>query len=382
MTAIHPALPILEDLIRLQSVNPAYGDGAAGESAVAGYVAERCRRAGLRVARQQVFPGRENVIVELRTGRPDRTLLFESHMDTASLGSMQSPLEPLYRGERLYGRGACDTKATLAGMIYALEEAARAPGSVQCDLVLCAAVDEEHAYRGVLRFLDLKMEVAGAVVGEPTEMSIVIAHKGCARFAVQTHGLAAHSSVPHEGDSAIYQMARVLRFVEEEIEQELAAVHHPLVGSPTIVVGRIKGGLQVNIVPERCAIEIDRRVNPGEDPEQVVAEFEERLRRRFAGSRVRASVEPLLLDWPLNTLPQSAVVQAATESARALGLNPELRGVPYGSDASKLQGLGGIPAIVFGPGSIAQAHSASEWVPVAAVTAAAEFYKALTQRFR
>lgn len=377
----HPTLAILEDLIALQSVNPVYDDDARGEKEVAAYIEQRCKQAGLAVSRQQVLPGRDNLIIELRVGKPESTLLFEAHMDTASLGSMVDPLRPIYVGDRLYGRGACDTKGALAGMIYAMEESAKVPEQLASDLVLCASVDEEHAYRGVLALLELHLPVAGAVVGEPTELRIVIAHKGCVRFAVVTHGKAAHSSVPHEGKNAVYQMLHVLRYVNENVEPRLAQTRHPLCGIPSIVVGTIHGGQQVNIVPEHCMIEVDRRIVGGEDPEQVLVDFERELRMYIDGRDINVSVEKLLVDWPLDTSPDAGVVRHAQRVARSLDLNASLCGVPYGSNASKLQHRQKIPSIVYGPGSIAQAHAKDEWVSVKQVEQAAAFYTEVARTF-
>lgn len=379
--AKHEAVAILEDLIRIPSVNPWFEANETGEQGVAEYIERRLRGTGLKVWKQHVMDGRENVIVELRTGHPQSTLLFESHMDTVPFGSMKDPLVPLHREGRLYGRGSCDTKATLAGMLYAMEQLARNPEALASDVVLCASVDEEHAFRGLQAFMELDMPVAGAVVGEPTEMGIVIAHKGCSRFTVRTRGKAAHSSVPQEGDSAVYQMMHVLRFIREEIEPELASVRHPLCGHPTIVVGKISGGTQINIVPESCEIEIDRRVIPGEESDEVLQQFEQRLRKYVRDKKVTLEIREALLDWPLNTPADSPIIPYAQGAARALGLNPQPVGVPYGSDASKLQRRG-IPTIVFGPGSIAQAHSIEEWVPVREVELAAEYYLQLARTFR
>jgi acetylornithine deacetylase/succinyl-diaminopimelate desuccinylase-like protein len=377
----HPSLEILEDLIRIQSVNPSFGGDAKGEREVADYVERRCRESGLAVSRQQVFPDRENVIVELRVGKPETTLLFEAHMDTVSLGSMEDPLVPGYADDRLYGRGACDTKGSLAAMIYAMEECAGNTDLLSSDLVLCASVDEEHAYHGILAFLDSDVPVAGAVVGEPTGLRIVVAHKGCARFAVKTRGKAAHSSVPYEGDSAIYGMTKILRIIEEVIEPKLSESAHPLCGAPTIVVGKIRGGTQINIVPEECVIKVDRRIIPGEMASEVIGDFGSVLSECLKDEGVNFTVKELLLDWPLDTDPESAIVRCAQGAALELGMDDSVCGVPYGSDASKLQQLKGVPSIVLGPGSIAQAHSPEEWVPVREVERAAEFYVTLARGF-
>ena len=377
----HPSLKTLEDLIRIQSVNPFFGEDARGEWEIAGYVERRCREAGLKVHRQPVSPGRENVVAELRVGHPENALLFEAHMDTVSLGSMENPLEPTYVGDRLYGRGACDTKGSLAAMLHAVEECARNPEQLSSDVVLCAAVDEERAFEGILAFIDSDVSVAGAVVGEPTDLGIVVAHKGCARFRLTTRGKAAHSSVPHEGDNAIYRMAEVMEVIKEDVEGGLADLDHPLVGPPTIVVSTIRAGTQINIVPEECAIEVDRRIVPGEDAREVLDGILKTLQERLHGSNVHFDAEELLLDWPLDTPPESATARCAQRVASEMGLEDRLHGVAYGSDASKLQQLKGVPSIVFGPGSIAQAHSGEEWVPAEHVERAAEFYAGMARGF-
>ncbi|WP_217591697.1 M20 family metallopeptidase [Cohnella sp. GbtcB17] len=376
----HPAVRILDDLVRIQSVNPHYGEGARGERDVADYIEARMRKAGLKVTRQPVAEGRDNIIAELRVGKPESALLFEAHMDTVSIGSMDDALTPIYRDGKMYGRGACDTKGALAGMIHMMERCAAHPERLNADIVFCASVDEEYAYQGLRAFISLDMPLTGAVVGEPTELGIVVEHKGCSRFSVRTFGVAAHSSVPHEGTNAIYAMMDVVRHVREKGEPELEQTSSALCGNPTIVVSTVSGGSQINIVPEACEIRIDRRIVPGEDPERVLAEFERELRASLPG--VRLSVEPLLLDPALHTPHNAAVVHTARRIAESLALSPVLRGVSYGSNASKLQAWKGIPSIVYGPGSIAQAHSAQEWVSVAEVVQAAEFYYQLACSYK
>ncbi|MFC5407585.1 M20 family metallopeptidase [Cohnella soli] len=370
--AAHPAVRILDDLVRIQSVNPHYGADARGERDVADYIEARLLRAGLQVTRQPVADGRDNIIAELRVGKPESALLFEAHMDTVSIGSMRDALVPTYREGRLYGRGACDTKGALAGMIHMMERCAQHPERLNADLVFCASVDEEHAFIGLTAFMSLNMPISGAVVGEPTELGIVVEHKGCTRFAVRTHGKSAHSSVPHKGDNAIYAMMDVVRHVRETVEPGLDGIDSPLCGKPTIVVSTIGGGSQINIVPETCDIRVDRRIVPGESAEAVLADFERRMKTDLP--HLELTVNPLLLDPALNTPHDAEVVQAAQSVASRLGMNKSLRGVTYGSNASKLQDWKGIPAIVFGPGSIEQAHSAEEYVPVSEVVQAAEFY--------
>ena len=370
---------LLQALVALPSVNPALDDSSSGEVAVADFIAARCRHAGLQVSRQSVFAGRDNVLVELRAGRA-QTLLFEAHMDTVPAGNMPDAFAPTVRDGRVYGRGCCDTKGSLAAMLWALEQAAQSPEKLRCNIALLCAVDEEHGASGIKKWVESAPTLAGAVVGEPTSLRIVTAHKGCARFAVETRGRAAHSSVAHEGDSAITQMTAILEWLRDEIEPELKARSHPLCGGASLVVGTIRGGSQVNIVPDFCAIEIDRRVLPGEDAEQIIVEFERRLGEAMRGRGVQFAVRELLTDPPLDTASDAPVVKCAQAAARILGLDAEPCGVPFGSDASKL-GQIGVDSLVFGPGSIAQAHGDNEYVPVNELETAAQFYLELMHNF-
>lgn len=213
------------------------------------------------------------------------------------------------------------------------------------------------------------------MVGEPTDLRVVIAHKGCVRWRLSTVGRAAHSSRPEEGDSAIYQMVEVLGALRA-LEPQLRSRHHPLVGSPTLNVGRIWGGRGVNVVPDRCTIEIDRRIIPGEDPTAVLAEADALL-TELKATNPALTVEreaPYVIDWALDTPRDADVVRAASASCRSLGLPDEPIGVPYGTDASKLWVLGRVPSVVLGPGSINEAHSADESVPVPHLLAAARTY--------
>ena len=368
---------LLSDLVAIESVNPAYPGGSSGEVALADYVEEYCRRLGLAVTRQPVLPGRDNILAELRVPGAQQTLLFEAHMDTVDLGTRGArALQPEVRDGRLYGRGSCDTKGSLAAMLLAMEALQAAGERLRVNVMLLASVDEEHAFRGVTAFVDSSRPVHAAVVGEPTELRLVVAHKGCVRWRLSTTGRAAHSSRPEEGDNAIDQMAEVLQSLRA-FQARLRERRHPLVGSPTLSVGRIWGGTGVNIVPERCTIEIDRRLIPGEDAQGALAEVDAFLAECAADNPVLkiAREEPFVVDWPLETPDDAAVVSAARAACANLNLPTQPTGVPYGTDASKLWALGGIPAIVLGPGSIAQAHTAEEYISLADVVAAAELYR-------
>ena len=369
-------LALLEQLVALPSVNSMLDATSPGEAAVTDWIEARTKESGLKVSRQMVAADQDNLLIELRGGHT-QTLLLEAHLDTVPAGEMHNAFRPFTCDGRLYGRGACDTKGSLAAMLWALEVAAQTPDSLACNVILCCTVDEEHGATGIKKFAELEMPIAGAVTGEPTELQIVIAHKGCVRFAAATRGKAAHSSMPSLGQNAIYRMSELLKFIRETVEPELAAQTHPLCGAPTISVGTIRGGTQINIVPESCDIQVDRRLVPGEDARQTMDE----LGTRFERVDPTVTLHELLLDPALDTSADAQVVKTARDVAQRLGLSPALVGVPYGSDASKLQDSCGIECIVFGPGSIAQAHSSDEWVAVADVERAAQFYLGLMRSF-
>jgi len=365
----------LTELIRIESVNPAYPGGSRGEEGVAAFVEAHCRSLGLDVNRQVVVPGRENVLATLSVPGARQAILFEAHMDTVALEPMGSrALKPEIRDGNLSGRGACDTKGSLAAMLGAMESLVERRAELGVNVHLLASVDEEYRYRGILAFLESGVPIHAAIVGEPTDLQVVIATKGCVRFQITTVGESAHSSNPDKGVNAIDHMADVL-IALREYQARLAERRHPLVGQPTLSVGRVWGGIGVNIVPNSCAIEIDRRIIPGEEPASALAEIDAvlaKLRESRPHLRVERA-EPFLTDWALDTPADTPIVAAARAAALAIGVPSTPVGVPYGTDASKLWALAQVPSIVFGPGSIEQAHTANEFVPIAHLTTAREF---------
>lgn len=373
-------LHTLADLVRINSINPAYVGGRP-EADVAAYVAEFFRQRGIETFSQEVFPGRPNLIARLPGRQAGRRIVFEAHTDTASVTGMTiPPFEPRIADGRLYGRGSCDTKAGLAGMMHALA-AVKAAGVVPpCEIWVAAAADEEFSYRGVVKLCE-GLTAAAAVVAEPTEMRAIIASKGVIRWKIRTRGVTAHSSKPHLGINAISHMTRVIQALESD-GVKLAQRPHPMLGPATVNVGVIRGGVQVNFVPDECEIEIDRRLLPGETIEDVLAGYEALLADVGAGIRDfhAEMLPPMLTDYPLATPADAPPVRVASAVLRELGLNPEPAGVPFGSDASKF-GRAGIPSLIFGPGSIDQAHAAVEYVECAQVEQACEFYRQFMLRF-
>ena len=371
---MHPVIDTLAAFVRANSVNPAYGDGGS-EANVVPLVRDFFAQRGIDTFTQEVFPGRCNIIARL-PGRTTRRVVLEAHMDTVSIKGMSiPPFEPTIKDGRLHGRGSVDDKAGLVAMMHAVASLKEEGITPPCEVWMAAVVDEEFTYRGVVKLCE-GLQAAAAIVAEPTEMRAVIASKGVLRWRMGVRGKAAHSSKPHLGVNAITHMARLVLALEEE-NHRLAGRTHPLLGPGTLSVGVINGGVQVNFVPDQCTIEIDRRLLPGERASDALAETQsliEALKARHPGFDAFIEEPPLLVDEALDTPADASTVQVARQVLRGLNLNDEVCGVPFGSDASKLS-RAGVPTIVFGPGSIDQAHAADEYVPIDEVITATEFYR-------
>lgn len=364
----------LADMVRINSVNPVYGDGGTEEN-LAPLVRQFFADRGIETFDQEVFPGRFNVVARL-PGRTSRKLVLEAHMDTVSIKGMSiPPFEPTIRDGRLYGRGAVDDKAGLAAMMHAVASLKEQGITPECEVWLAAVVDEEFSFRGVVKLCE-GLQAEAAIVAEPTDLRAVIASKGVLRWRIVTRGKAAHSSKPHLGNNAISHMSRLVLAIEQDNER-LAATRHPLLGPATINVGVIQGGVQVNFVPDHCAIELDRRLLPGESATVVLQHYQQlidTLKAQHPGFDAVMEDPPLLVDEALDTPADAGVVKVAQQVLAASGLNADILGVPFGSDASKLSRIG-IPTIVFGPGSIDQAHAADEYVEIDEVRTAQQFYR-------
>jgi acetylornithine deacetylase len=204
----------------------------------------------------------------------------------------------------------------------------------------------------------------------------VVAHNGVVRWAIRTEGLAAHSSDPSQGRSAIRMMMKVLDAIESRYIPSLTA-SHPLTGRAVCSVNRIRGGTQINIIPADCAVDIDRRVVPGEDPQTVLPEVETFLETlRAADPQLVVSQEKPFTDSPLDPAGAEEFIKDVGRVLSACGLDARPLGAPYGTDASALS-LVGIPAVVLGPGDIAQAHKAEEWLSLDQLEKGVEVYGAL-----
>jgi acetylornithine deacetylase/succinyl-diaminopimelate desuccinylase family protein len=374
---------LLAELVAIESVNPYFPGGERGERGVESFVAAFCTSHGLEVRRQLVLPGRENVIAELKVPGATRTLLLDSHMDTVSLDLMgPAGLHPRIQDNRMTGRGSCDDKASLAAMLLAIARLAANPAELATNVTLLASVDEEYLMRGAQTFAESGIKADGAIVGEPTSLDVVIAHKGFVRLILRTIGKAAHSSNPQLGDNAIYQMTEFIHELRPRLDRALAPRSHPLVGSATWSVGKISGGAAVNIVPERCTIEVDRRLLPDETGASALDEVDSIVAEILAAhpSITLEREVPFAGVAGIDTPPSSPLVRALSSACQSVRGTPKLVGAAYGTNASRFV-LAGIPCVVFGPGDIQQAHTANEYVDLDQVAAAVDILEATARSF-
>lgn len=356
---IPPVEQLLRDLIALPSVNPAFvppGHPHAGEQRVAAFITDAAKKAGLEVESQPVVDDRANVLVKLTPqGQIKRRIVLAPHMDTVPCAE-ERQLTPEFRDGKLYGRGACDTKGSVAVYLQTMLDLAQAERRPkETEIVLAALVDEENAQGGsrVLGGSGFKADLA--IVGEPTKLRVVTAHKGDLWLRLQTRGKAAHGSRPDLGRNAVLEMARVVQLLETTYAKKLREKKHGLLGHATINVGSIWGGNQPNIVPDQCEITADRRTLPGETEKSVFNEIRELLNAH----KLRAELMDFkgLESPPLETSTDHEIVQDLMTEAR----QHQPAGVDFFCDAAILA-QAGIPSVVFGPGDIAQAHTADEWI--------------------
>lgn len=371
-------LQLLRDMIAIPSVNPMRANsGESVEKEMANFIETMLSRAGIDCKRQKVAQGRDNVIGIVHSTRSDRNgLMLNSHMDTVPVDNMSiKPFDPIIKDDRVFGRGSCDAKASIAAMLAAVIDYANQPDRPST-AVFAAMADEEFAFSGSWKLIEDSWPVSACVVGEPTQLRRVIAHKGIVRWRINVHGLSAHGSTPELGRNAVYDAARVALALEDYAKQ-MAQEPHPLLGHSTLNVGKVAGGHGVNIVPDKCVFELECRLLPGVDGQQTIHDCEQFVRERLDGTVDFDFEEPFLLDPPLETAPDAAIVAGLARSQQqALGFEKEVAGANYGTDGSKLS-QAGIQTVVCGPGNVAQAHTANEFVEIEQVELATRMYSHL-----
>ena len=373
---------IARELIKIPSVNPMGHEedrSVAVEEGVTQYLIDFFESRSIPYELQKVQPGRENLLAML-SGEPGRPIiLLDAHQDTVPVDHMTvEPFGGEVREGRIWGRGACDVKGGMAAILMAIDALNQ---STDRPTVLASfTCDEEHQQLGARRLvtdwgnkpLAVQDETATAfprpdlaIITEPTELDVVVAHRGVIRWTLSTEGKASHSSRPELGNNAIYRMAKVIdvvRAMADELGNTIPP--HPLCGPATMSVGTVHGGSSVNVVPDHCEIQIDRRLLPGEVASHIHAEMSQRLADQLDFS-VTAS-EPWCLSDPLEDSNNGPLAESLAAVAHEVAGAGRRLGVSYGTHAPRFAAAG-IPTVVFGPGDIAQAHTKDEWIAVEAL---------------
>jgi acetylornithine deacetylase/succinyl-diaminopimelate desuccinylase-like protein len=359
-SSFRSVVDLCQALVQIPSENPSGSISSRGEEAVARFVGNFLEEIGARVEYEEIDPGRPNVY-GLWPASADATqrILFAPHLDTVTVEGMTvDPFLGNCEGGRLYGRGSSDTKGPMAAMLWALKSVDLSKLSVAVGFAGLA--DEEFEQRGG-QACAVRNMADFVIVGEPTDLNVVYTHKGTAWLKVETHGKSAHASVPEFGVNAIDRMTETLNILRAHFPEICPVQPDPILGKPTISIGRINGGSKINVVPDRCCAEVDIRIVPGQ--ESILIAIVEFLRDR----QFPATVTPIKVSAPLYTAPENPFIQKFSE------LGSTLTGANWFCDAASFA-LQGTPAIAIGPGSIAQAHTADEFIEIAELKRGAEFF--------
>jgi acetylornithine deacetylase/succinyl-diaminopimelate desuccinylase family protein len=359
------------DLVAIESVNPGLVADGSGESKIADFVGAWLAAEGLSVQVVEPVPGRKSVIGVLAGKGGGTSLMLNAHMDTVGAGGMSDAFVPVVRDGRIYGRGAYDMKGSLAAIMLVAREAKKL--ALRGDVIIAAVADEEVASLGTEAVLQ-RLEADAAIVTEPTELRLCLAHKGFAWFEVETRGVAAHGSRPDLGVDAVAHMGRILTGVLELDRSLRAGKKHLLLGTGTVHASLIEGGQEWSTYPARCVVKVERRTVPGEDGESALRELEKVIAAaRAKDPELDASVR-LLMERPWSQLGADSFVTEAVESAASdvLGRAPEVIGAAYWMDMA-LSNAVGVPTVAFGP-SGEGAHADIEWVDIASLETCVHVY--------
>lgn len=350
---------LLAQLVAINSVNPVFG--GPSEEGVARFVEGWFAKRGISLESQTVLEGRRNLFV--RVGSPDKpALLVEAHMDTVDVGgwAVGDPFVLSESEGRLYGRGSCDTKGSLATFMKLAEWVNENGDACIRSLVFAATVDEENEQLGAYEIAKLKesLGIRWALTGEPTRSDVVSRHKGVGRFRIRVRGKAAHGSTPELGENAIYAAAEIVERLKRYGSELRAMPHEREIERGSLNVGLISGGIGFNVVPDACMLELDRRVGTKEGNVNLSEQLDELL-----SDMKGIGIESFLERPALKGVGSEELVSRIIASAKSEGTEICEREVPYMTNAVAYEAAG-IPAVVFGPGDIAQAHKNDEYIEV------------------
>ena len=377
----HPdsVVSLLQEMVRINTINFNISGVPFPERPLAEYLERLATDLGFATRRLPLSNGQYNLLVTYVVDPAKPWLMFESHMDTVAVdGMIIPPFAAEIRDGKIWGRGSCDTKGTGAAMLWALHQYARSGAKVN-NIAIAYALDEESMMTGVRglvqnAFNDFK--VFGVIVGEPTLNLPIVAHNGSVRWKIMTKGVAVHSSNPSRGRSAISAMCRVIDTIETHYIPNLTQ-SHPSTGKSQASINLVKGGSAVNIIPCECEAVADRRIVPGEDQASVLPAVEKVLDvLRAARPDIEVTQQLLFSSPPMTDANNADLTRFVQRVLTGLGMPNTARGEPYATDAGDLSAAG-IPSVVLGPGSLAQAHTKDEFIEISQLHLGVSVYQAL-----
>ena len=383
------AAELMEIVKKLISI-PSHTGLEEKEIKVAEYLHELFKSEGIETYLQRVVDGRSNIIATLKGKQDGTSIMFNGHIDTVPPLGMENPFTPIEKEGKLYGRGSADMKSGVAAMAYALIILKRLDIKLKGDLVFAGVIDEESSRSaGTNYIVEHGPRTDLAIVGEPTKLHPVVAHKGINYYGITFTGEAVHSSVPENGSNAILAAADFIQLIEEELVPEYQKIEHPYVSSPTITMNLIQGGSKGNMsyltdsgsaiagtVADTCKVYLDVRYTPYQTPEEITKDIEKYAalveKNRL---KIKAEVEVLLPHPAMEIDADHDLVQSVQKNSNEVtGEEKAITGATYWGDSGLLNGLSNIPTLLFGPGDIGCAHSDNEFIDISEIVPAAIIY--------
>jgi acetylornithine deacetylase len=367
-------------LVRIDSRNPGLTVGGAGERECVALLRRVLDAWGFRTEVHEALPGRPNLLARVGEARAPRRLMFSGHLDVVGIdGMVHAPFDGEERDGRLYARGAADMKGGVAAMCAAAWRAAR--GGLAGEIVVALTADEEYESAGTRVMLERGERADAAIVGEPTRLEIMPAHRGFVWIEVEVSGRAAHGSRWDVGVDAIRHAGLLLSEVDRIDAEELPLREHPLLGRASVHASTIAGGIGMSTYPDRCVVRLERRTLPGERAEAVVAEIERAcLSVRARRPSFAAEVRMLMTQGPSDVTLDAPIARELADALRACDEPVRFAGMSAWTDAALLNEAG-IPAICFGPGDISLAHAAEEYIPLDEIDRAVSVLDVLARRW-
>ena len=359
---VNDVISLLQDLVRIPSDER--------EAEVLACLAERFDRRGISYSVREVAGAeRSNIVATWGEGEP--SLILNSHMDTVGIGDRAGwhydPYGAQIDNGCMYGRGTADAKGPLAAMVVAFESITAELDPHRGRLVLMAVAKEESGGTGTELAVGDGLRAGAAIVGEPTGLEVLTAHKGAFRADITVHGVAAHSSEPWEGRNAVFDAPEVIVALRE-LSRTVAGRSDPLVGRASLEATVIRGGIARNVIPPSCTLTLDRRILPGESMDDVREEILTALEP--VSREVEISFEPVSRAESAVTPAGEPIVTTALSAREA-----EPKGFPACCDMWYLTNRGKIPTVILGPGSLQQAHKSDEHIALDDLRQAVHIYR-------